>query len=648
MKQITACTYDCPDACSLVAESDEDGGIRLRGNPESPFTRGFMCAKTRGQFRRLRSPNRILTPLLKTRGGWQAIGWEAALDLCAEKIQALRYEPRSILHLHSDGAKGVLKEAVNLFFSMLGSSRIMGSLCDAAGYIAGVEDFGTRENNDIDDLAHAGAIVNWGKDLSRSSVHTAAVVRKARKNGSRVLTLSPGGDANDVFSDRHIRIRPGTDRFLAAAVIRRLIDEGCVAAEVTDRTRHPEKFRELIQGRSPDELLAVCEVSTADAEHLFQTYSRVKPLATLIGAGLQRYRRGGENVRFINALALLSGNIGRSGGGVYFHLHSYRNLDLGWIKGSGHKGRRAFHIATIGRDILAAQDPPVQMIWVNGINVVNQAPDIRQTVRAFDQVAFKVVVDAFMNDTAQRADLVLPSALMLEQEDIVGSFLHEYVQYVRAVCAPPAEARTDVEIMTELGKRLTPPIVLPDAETCLRAALKSSHIDTTLEELRQKGFVRSKRPKIAYPDLVFGHPDGKYRFPAALHDEAPPPEGYPLRLLTLVRRSAIHSQILPEDQTAPPAVWVAPDSPALSGLDLSRPVALVSPLGRLTVSVAFEPGLHPGAVVYRRGDWMNQGGGANQLIASGLTDIGGGAPFYEQYARLENTSPAEAGDVFSI
>ncbi len=636
MKQITACTYDCPDACSLVAEADEDGRIRLRGNPDSPFTRGFMCAKTRDQFRRLRSPNRILKPLLKTRGGWQLIGWEAALDLCAQKIQALQHEPRSILHIHSDGAKGVLKEAVNLFFSTLGSSRIMGSLCDAAGYIAGVEDFGTRENNDIDDLAHAATIVNWGKDFPRSSVHTAAIVRQARKNGTRLLTISPGGDGSNAFSDRHIRIRPGTDRFLAAAVIRRLIDEGCVAANVTDRTHHPEKFHELIRKHSPDELLAACGVSPADAEHLCQTYARVKPLATFIGAGLQRYRRGGENVRFINALALLSGNIGCSGGGVYFHLHSYRNLELGWLKGPGHMGRRAFHIATIGRDILGAREPPVRMLWINATNIVNQAPNIQETVRAFDQVPFKVVVDAFMNDTAQRADLVLPCALMLEQEDIVGSYLHEYVQYVRTVCAPPADARTDLRIVSELGRRLDPPIVMPAAETCLRAALTSSHIETTIEELRQKGFARSKRPKIAYAGLVFGHPDGKYRFPAALHDEAPPPEGYPLRLLTLVRRSAIHSQILPEDQTTPPSVWVAPDSPALAGLDLSRPVALVSPLGRLIVSVEFEPGLHPGAVVYRRGDWMNQGGGANQLIASRLTDIGGGAAFYEQYVRLEN------------
>jgi anaerobic selenocysteine-containing dehydrogenase len=638
MKQITACTYDCPDACSLVAQTAADGSVSLRGNPESPFTRGFMCAKTRGQYRRITSPSRILTPLLKRAGGWEAIGWEAALDLCAEKIQALRAEPTAILHIHSDGAKGVLKEAVNLFFSSLGSSRIMGSLCDAAGYVAGMEDFGSRENHDIEDLAHAAAIVNWGKDFSRSSVHTAAIVRQARKRGASVLTISPGGDGSRAFSDRHIRIRPGSDRFLAAALIRRLFEKKRVAADVLGRTHQPQRFQELILKQPVESLLATCEVAPADYEALCDVYAETRPAATVIGAGLQRYRFGGESVRFINALALLSGNIGVPGGGAYFHLHSFRNLELGWVRGPGHKGRRGFHIATIGKEILAARQPPVRMIWVNGINVVNQAPNALETARAFEQVAFKVVVDAFLNDTAQRADLVLPCALMLEQEDVIGSFLHEYVQMVSAVCPPPEGVRTDYWIVTELGRRLDPPIRMPEAEACLQAALNSPHLDTSLEELRRRRFVRSKRPRIAYEGLVFHHADGKYRFPAQLHAEPPPPADYPLRLLTLIRRSAIHSQILPEDQASPPTVWVSPESPALKAVDLTRPVDLVSPLGRLAVTIALEPGLHPAAVVYRRGDWMSRGGGANQLIASGVTDIGGGAPFYEQYVRLENHS----------
>lgn len=648
MRRITACTYDCPDACSLVLERMADGRTRLLGNPDSPFTRGVMCAKTRRQIRRLRSPNRILTPRLKTASGWQAIGWEAALDLCAEKIQRLRGEPTSILHIHSDGAKGVLKEAVGLFFARLGTSRIMGSLCDAAGFIAGVEDFGSRENNDIEDLAHAAAIVNWGKDVSRSSIHTAALVHAARRRGARVLTVSPGGDGNDPFCERRIRIRPGTDRFLAAAIIQRLIGEGRLADAVAARARQPEKFFELARSRSTEELLAACEVSAADAEHLFRFYATLKPLATLIGAGLQRYRYGGENVRFINALALLSGNVGRAGGGVYFHLHSYRNLALGWIRGDGHRGRRAFHIATIGRDILAARAPEVRMIWVNGTNVVNQAPGMLDTIRAFERVEFKVVVDAFMNDTAERADLVLPCTLMLEQEDIVGSFLHEYVQYAAAVIEPPPETRSDWWIMTELGKRLAPPVRMPAADDCLRAALASPHLDTTLEDLKVLGFVRSKRPRVAYRDLRFDHRDGNYRFPGRLHDEPPAPAGYPLRLLTLVRRWAIHSQILPEDQRSAPAVWISPDCPTRAALGGSTSADLVSPSGRLAVTVGLMPGLHPGAVVYRRGDWMSRGGGANQLIAAGLTDLGGGAPFYAQYVRLEKRTGCDRHDTAII
>jgi anaerobic selenocysteine-containing dehydrogenase len=639
MNCVTACTYDCPDACSLLLEQAADGRHTLRGNPESPFTKGFMCAKTRRHIHRLESRSRIRRPLLKMRGQWNEIGWEDALDLCAERIERLRAEPASILHIHSDGAKGVLKEAAALFFSQLGSSRIRGSLCDAAGYIAGVEDFGSRENNDIEDLLNAATIVNWGKDFSRSSVHTAAIVRRARHKGARVLSISPGGDGAGSFSDAHIRIRPGTDRFLAAAALRGLTDrpEKSRIAGVAARTRNPEAFFEEIRRRSLPELLAACQASTEDLERLLAAYTGAGPTATFIGAGLQRYRYGGENVRFINALALLSGNVGRSGAGVYFHLHSFRNVDLGWTKGPGNKGRRALYLATIGRDIRAATAPPVRMIWVNGINVVNQAPDFHETVRAFEAVDFKVVADAFMNDTAARADLVLPCTLMLEQEDVVGSFLHEYVQYAAKVTEPPPEAQSDLWILTEVGKRLTPPIRMPDAESCLRAALKSPYLATTLEELRQKGFVRSTRPRIAYEGLVFGHGDGKYHFPATLHAEPEPPEGYPLRLLTLIRRTAIHSQILPEGPAALPRAWVAPDCPALGAVDRARPVALVSERGRLAVALHTLPGLHPAAVVVRRGGWASRGEGVNPLIAARLTDLGGGAAFYDQFVRLENS-----------
>ena len=628
---------DCPDACSLVVDHREDKRVILRGNPDSLFTAGFTCRKIKDHIKRLQHPARIRHPLLRVNDSWRQITWEAALDLCAEKIQAFRSQPKSILHIKSDGAKGVLKAATALFFSILGTSRTNGSLCDAAGFMAYIHDFGSRKNNEINDLVNAARIVNWGKDFSRSSIHTAAIIRKARKRGARVLTISPGGDGNDSYSDERIRIRPGTDRFLAAAVIRRLWEDRQIPAELLKPTKKPEQFLDLITGWTPENLARACEVSPADVEKLQRWYRQDRPTATFVGAGLQRYRYGGENARFINALALLSGHIGISGGGSYFHLHSYRNLNLNWTRGPRKKKRRSLPIATIGCEIEAANDPPIKLIWVNGINLVNQAPDSRQTARAFESVEFKVVVDAFMNDTTQRADLILPSTLMLEQEDLIGSYLHEYVQHVRPALPPPAEARDDMWILTQIGKRLDPPVELPDVETCLQKSLDWPYLSVTLEELRCKGCTKADRPKIAYADLAFDHPDGKYRFPLILHPEPAVDPQYPLRLLTLVRRNAIHSQILPEDQNGLLRAWVSPDSSLLAKIDPARNVYIVSPLGRLKVALDLMPGLHPGVVLCRRGDWMNRGGGVNQLITAGLTDIGSGAPFYDQYVRLENS-----------
>ena len=633
---ITACTMDCPDACSLVVDQRSDSRIELRGNPDSPFTSGFTCPKIKGHVKRLQHARRIQHPLLRIKGTWQRITWDEALELCAAKIQALRSEPKSILQIKSEGAKGVMKAATALFFSILGTSRTKGSLCDAAGFMAYIYDFGSRKNNDISDLNNAARIVNWGKDFSRSSIHTAAIIRKACRNGTRMLTISPGGDGNDTFSNERIRIRPGTDRFLAAAVIKLLAKNRCISPAILKHAKRPQKFLDMVSGFKLDDLIRNCEVSSADVEKLYRWYRQQSPVATFLGTGLQRYRFGGENTRFINALALLSGNIGIAGGGSYFHLHSYRNVNLDWTTGPQRKSRRSFPISAIGEEILTAHDPQIKMIWVNGINVVNQAPDSNRIARAFERVDFKVVVDAFMNDTAQRADLVLPSTLMLEQEDIIGSYMHEYVQHVRPVLDPPAEARNDMWILSEIGKRLDPPILLPDTETCLRNSLQQPGLQVSLEELRQKGCARADRPTVAYADMTFDHRDGKYRFPAALHPQPAAEPQYPLQLLTLVRRNAIHSQILPEDQEQLPRAWVAPDNPLLPGIDREKDIYLSSSLGRLKIDLQIMPGLHPGAVLYRRGDWMNQGGGVNQLISAGTTDLGSGAPFYDQQVRLEN------------
>ncbi|MDH3964667.1 MAG: molybdopterin-dependent oxidoreductase, partial [Deltaproteobacteria bacterium] len=334
MEIVTACTLDCPDACSLLVKVLAEGTIRVKGNPDHPITAGFTCRKIRRFGQRLTSGHRIITPLLRQGRDWKSIGWDEALELCAEKIQQNRFEPESILHVRGEGDKGVLSQASKLFFAELGSSQMAGCLCDIAGIAACVADFGSLETNDVLDLANASAIVNWGKDLSRSSNHVAALVRKARQGGARVLTISPGGDGNLSFSDRIIRIRPGTDRFLAIAVIQLLLKRDKIDKHILERTKNWKRFQQLVTMKPLSVLAQICDVSEDEVERLFDLYARSEPVATLMGWGLQRYKYGGETVRFINGLALLSRNIGRSGGGCYFNILSMRDFDLSWAAGS--------------------------------------------------------------------------------------------------------------------------------------------------------------------------------------------------------------------------------------------------------------------------------------------------------------------------
>ncbi|MDY6880621.1 MAG: molybdopterin-dependent oxidoreductase [Thermodesulfobacteriota bacterium] len=643
MKSITACTMDCPDSCSLLVWKDTKGSIQIRGNPDHPFTAGFCCAKIRKLPLRLKSPHRIVHPMVRHKGDWKVISWDEALDICATKINALRKEPSSILHFHGEGAKGVLKQANKLFFSILGASRTKGSLCDAAGFIATLMDCGSRFSNDIEDLLNARQIINWGKDLDRSSVHTAALVRKAQKRGARMLTIAPYMHEGRADADSHIRIRPGTDRFLAAAVIQLLIQQDLIPKNIVARTNHWDAFCREIFSYTLKEIGDVCQVRREDIDHLFDFYVHNGPAATIVGTGLQRYLYGGENVRFINALTLLSGNLGCSGGGFYFHEHALTSLNYDWASSIARSARRALPMPMIGQVLRETDTPPISMVWVNGSNFVNQAADSINTARSFEQVPFKVVVDAFMTDTAQRADLFLPSTLMLEQEDIVASYLHHYVHYVEPVFKAPGEAKSDFWILRELGKRLTPPIVLDDKETYFRSSLDTPYLNISLEELKAAKFVRTKRERLAYQDLIFDHPDGKYRLPKALHAEPDPPEEFPFRLLSLIRKEAMHSQILPEDHKLPIDVWVSSDNTVLKEMAPEDKVWLVSILGRVLVQLHTLEGLHPKVVLARRGTWMKLGGGLNQLVEATLSDIGNGAPFYSQYVRLEKTQNHKGG-----
>ncbi|WP_018125636.1 molybdopterin-dependent oxidoreductase [Desulfovibrio oxyclinae] len=626
----SACTFDCPDSCSWLVDTDTR---KIRGNPEHPFTNGFACPKGQRIFRRIEAEDRITTPLLRRNGQFEPIDWAEALALCAEKLNSVQGDPQKALHLRGFGYRGVLGMASVAFFNAFGATRTHGSLCDDTGIAACEADFGVLTHNDPSDIPNARRIVNWGKDFNRSSIHTAALIRQARKNGASVLTVSIGGDDTASLSDTVIRIRPGTDRFLAAAVLALLLRENRVGKDMLTRCANTDEFARLVKEQDITTLCRACDVSFDAVRTLAEWYADESPLTSIIGWGLQRHLHGGESVRFINALSVLSGHIGSPGNGVYYNISSNRNFTK-WKADGPHDGpTRSFLVPQLARELENAA-PAVEFCWIDGFNPANQVPDAVAAARALKRIPFTVCVEAFMTDTAMRADLILPPALTMEREDILGSALHNYVNHSAKLMEPRDEARSDFEILRELGARLTTPITFPDAETCLRSSLQESGID--LDDLRETGFARGDWPQIAFEDLRFGHEDGLYHLPETLSDAREHDANYPLMLMTLVRREAIHSQIPEEEQAEMLTARISPDNPMLKGLNTADPALLETEAGSMRVMVAVEEGIHPQTVILRRGGWMRHGRNPNAVIADHVTDMGGGAAYYSQYCTLKN------------
>ena len=138
-----ACPLDCPDGCSWVVTVRDGEAVRLRGNPDHPFTRGALCAKVARYLDHTRTPDRLLHPLrrvgAKGEGRFERIGWDDALGEIAERLLAIRerHGGEAIWPFQGTGTLGYLQglegRAGARLWNVLGASEHIASICSIAG-----------------------------------------------------------------------------------------------------------------------------------------------------------------------------------------------------------------------------------------------------------------------------------------------------------------------------------------------------------------------------------------------------------------------------------------------------------------------------------------------------------------------------------
>jgi len=654
----TTCAFDCPDRCSVLCDRRDGSGVRLSGDPRHPFTRGVLCRKIQRHPARLAASERIRHPWMREGGrdgAFRPASWDEALDAAAAAVARARNEhPASILTLRSSGSMGASKDFADYVFGLIGARTVEGSLCAAAGAAAVEEDTGALEMNDPAEIEAADLVVLWGKNPRASSVHTASQVVAARRRGAQVIAVTPDSAGLQGLAHHAILVRPGTDRFLALAAVHLLLGghvasgalADCGAAEVLPATQYGgppweqaenrAAFEEMLDRHPLPELLEACGVPEAGARLLAEAYVRSPRVATIVGWGLQRYHRGGESVRALHGLAFLAGTLGHPGGGFYYSVPPDRHLTpvevlLTRAGVAVASAVPPLTVGLLGRQIPAA-DPPVKVAWLTATNIVNQGLDAAAVRAAFEGIETVVAVEAFWTETARLATIVLPPALWLEEEDVVGSYWRDELAAVRQVVPAPAGCRTDFEILCDLTARLGLEHPYHSVDDWLRDQLPPG--GPALETLREEGWRDMGRSRVAFQD-GFRRPGGRFRLLESLSPPDPAEEAFPLQFLTLVRGNATHSQMLPREMAEPLAVRLHPDTAARFGLVEGAWARVVSRVGTVEGVVRLDPGLHPEAAACPRGGWIEFGQGVNLATEAALTDIGDGAAFYSSRVRVE-------------
>ncbi|WP_254053332.1 molybdopterin-dependent oxidoreductase [Singulisphaera sp. GP187] len=225
----SVCHLDCPDTCSMLVTVEEGVAVDLRGDPEHPFTRGFLCQKMARYLDRVYSPDRLLSPLHrvgpKGAGRFERISWEEALGEVARRFAEIAGSaagPQAILPYSYYGTLGKLQASSldRRFFHRLGATILDRTICATAG-TKGYEYTLGQGRLGADPMAVPGCrfIVNWGSNTANTNSHLWSLMIQARRNGATIVTIDPYRSPTAERSDWHIQPRPGTDAALALGLM---------------------------------------------------------------------------------------------------------------------------------------------------------------------------------------------------------------------------------------------------------------------------------------------------------------------------------------------------------------------------------------------------------------------------------------------
>jgi anaerobic selenocysteine-containing dehydrogenase len=672
-----ACPHDCPDTCGMLVTVEDGVAVRIQGDPSMPFTQGTLCTKVAHYLERTYAPERLLHPLKRTgpkgSGRFERISWDAALDQIATRLRALAAEnPETILPLSYAGTMGMVQHSSmdRRFFNRLGASILDRTLCSSAGKAGIKATLGGSVGMDPERFDEAQLILLWGANPVVSNLHLWSRVQEAKRRGAKVVAIDPYRSLSAEKCTQHVALLPGTDGALALAMMHLLIAEGLLDRDYIARhTLGFDALAERVKQYTPQWAAGVCGLRVEEIVQLARAYGTTKPAAIRLNYGMQRHAGGGIAARTIACLPALTGAWRDVAGGIVLTTADFYGFDHAALERPdllGERKPRVINHARIGEALTAAA-PPVKAVIVYNNNPVAVCPDSDKVLAGFRREdLYCVVMDSFMTDTADYADLVLPATTQLEHYDVHKSYGHLYAVANNPAIAPVGESLPNSEVFRRLAARMgfDEPCFRDSDEDICRTALASSAprmrgIDWT--EMKRSGWQRLDVPERFAPFAAGGFPtpSGKCEFySAALEQQGldplpfynPPAEGPApgtLQFISPPARNFLNSSFAHlkrfRELEGEPRLELHTVDAAARGIRDGDLVRVFNARGSLRLRARVNDRPRPGVVVAPSVWWKKHSpdrGNANNLTAQRVTDLGGGATFYDCRVQVEAAAAA--------
>ena len=476
--KLTTCTF-CGVGCGIYLET---AGNQITGAYPSmshPTNRGRICVRGWNVHEVASSPDRLKSPLLRKNGRFEEVSWEEAIDYIARRLKEIsfRHGPDALAFFNSPRCSNEESYLLQkLARTVVGTNNVdhgtgvychnsINSLLDMLGVPAAT--------NSIGELAQSEVIVVDGVDLATQLPTIGGWVIRAKLNGAKLIVIDARRHRVAENADFFLQLRPGTRVLLYGAMVKVILDRGLMDMKFIKS--HCRDFEVFLAAALDYDLLAAAESCGVDPqliEGAALAYARAKSAALLYSTGVES--RGRQSIRSMVNLALLTGNIGKEGSGL-FPLTEQNNLqgvcDMGMMPDrlpgyhltteeaprqrleSLWGARLPAHPGLGAREILANHgQTKVRGLWLCRYDPVTTATfcDATAALKQFDLV---VVQHLFMTSTAQFAHVILP-VVAFGEEQISFTNTERRIQTANKVIEPPPGPLPAWEQITRVARAL--------------------------------------------------------------------------------------------------------------------------------------------------------------------------------------------------